>query len=335
MLTVLNHLPAGLLSLQASQLYTLLKGPTLIHLEGRREAPLFISVLQHGNEHTGWEAVRRLLAAYENKTLPRAVSLFIGNVAAARHGQRFLEGQEDFNRGWGTSVGPPQPLMQRVIDEMQARDVYLSVDVHNNTGKNPHYACVNRTDWQFLHLARLFSRTVVYFIRPEGVQSMAFAGLCPAVTIECGLSGEQSGTQHVHEYLDACLHLSNLPARPIAARDLDLYHTVATVKVPPQLSLGFADPSVDVSLDEGIEFYNFRELPANTAIGTVAAGIETPLAIGNEAGKAIEDDYITLTNGQIFLKKACIPAMITRDVSVIKKDCLCYLMEHYPLPGAD
>ena len=55
--------------------------------------------------------------------------------------------------------------------------MFASIDIHNNTGLNPHYGCVNRLDPPFLHLATLFSRIVVYFKRPLGVQSAAFASV--------------------------------------------------------------------------------------------------------------------------------------------------------------
>ncbi|MFS8860164.1 peptidase M14, partial [Synechococcus sp. H60.1] len=80
MLTVLDHLPEQLLDLEAHQLYDRLGGPTLIHLAGRRDPPLFVSVLLHGNEVTGWQAVRQLLRRYVQRELPRSLSLFIGNV---------------------------------------------------------------------------------------------------------------------------------------------------------------------------------------------------------------------------------------------------------------
>lgn len=332
MLTVLEELPDGLLSLTASELHTRLDGPTLIHLAGRREPPVFFAVLQHGNEHTGWEAVRQLLRDYHQRSLPRSLSLFIGNVAAARENLRFLDGQMDFNRSWGTSQAAAHPLMQQVIDSLLERDVFLSVDVHNNTGKNPHYACVNRINWPCLHLARLFSRTVIYFIRPEGVQSMAFAQFCPSVTVECGLSGEHSGVERVREFLDACLHLDHLPERPIPRSDLDLYHTTAIVKVPPELSIGFGDCGKDICLDENIEYYNFRDLTPGTALGWVGPDIEAPLIITDEVGQRIDTDYIALEHQKIITRRPCIPAMITRDMNAIRKDCLCYFMEHYPLP---
>ena len=84
MLKQLDHIPSGLLDLPATQLEAVLGGPTLIHLDGRRPEPLLVSVLMHGNETTGWEAVRRLLPHYltGEAELPRALSLFIGNVSA-------------------------------------------------------------------------------------------------------------------------------------------------------------------------------------------------------------------------------------------------------------
>ena len=57
-------------------------------------------------------------------------------------------------------------MMRDVVAQMRLRRVFASIDIHNNTGSTQHYACVNRLDPPFLHLATLFSRTVVYFRRP-------------------------------------------------------------------------------------------------------------------------------------------------------------------------
>ena len=83
-LTVLEAMPEGLTSLDARELHLKLPGPALIHLPGRQAEPLFVSVLLHGNEDTGWEAMRVLLRTYAQKELPRALSLFIGNVEVCR-----------------------------------------------------------------------------------------------------------------------------------------------------------------------------------------------------------------------------------------------------------
>ena len=97
MLNEIHYLPQGLLDCEAHELDAVLAGPTLIHLPGRQQQPLFVSVLMHGHETVGWEAVRRLLPRYDiaggDKPMPRALSVFIGNTAAAREGLRHLPGQ--------------------------------------------------------------------------------------------------------------------------------------------------------------------------------------------------------------------------------------------------
>jgi len=331
MLTIIDNLPDGLLSISASELHTVLTGPTLIHFQGRRSSPVFVSVLLHGNEHTGWEAVKRLLLNYLSKELPRSLSLFIGNVDAARNNKRFLDHQPDYNRIWNDGESAEEKMMQQIIDEMKHRDVYLSIDVHNNTGENPHYACVNKTYNEFLQVARLFSRTVVYFIRPKGVQTMAFAELCPAVTVECGTSGEKSGIDHASDFINACLNLSEIPNHAVDTHDINLYHTVATVKIQTDYQFGFDQADYDLQLDKEIEFYNFKELPEGSVIGCVRDGIENPFDIRDEQGNEVGRQYFTIVDGEIRSRQAVVPAMITLDTEIIRKDCLCYLMEKYPL----
>lgn len=331
MLNVTDSLPDNILTLPAPELHTVLPGPTLIHLRGRRGPAVFVCVLLHGNEHTGWDAVRKLLSEYSGKELPRSLSIFIGNVQAARYNQRFLDGQPDFNRIWNGGNLPEQRMMQQIRDEMENRDVYISIDVHNNTGKNPHYACINKTQNEFLQIATLFSRIVVYFIRPEGVQSMTFSEFCPSVTIECGTSGETCGTEHACEFIDACLHLSEIPTHAVVDHNLDLFHTVAIVKVSGKYSFGFDQEKKDLQFDKKIEYYNFRELPEGTVIGSIRDGIEQPLDIRNEKGIQVCNDFFSVDNGKIRSRKRVIPAMITLNTEIIRKDCLCYLMERYQL----
>jgi len=333
MLQELETLPDGLFDLEARQLAERLTGPTLIHLPGRQAAPLFVSVLMHGNETVGWDAVKLLLGRYAGgKQLPRALSLFIGNVWAAARGVRRLDDQPDFNRVWPSSETegtPEHAMMARVVEIMAARRPFVSVDVHNNTGINPHYACVNRLDSRFLHLANLFGRTVVYFLRPRGVQSMAMAELCPAVTLECGKVGQSHGVAHALEFLDACLHLTEHPRHPIVGQDIDLFHTVAQVKVPETVSFSFASEQADILFTPDLDHLNFRELPAGTTLGSVNGSGRIAFDVRDETGLDVVDRYFRLEDGQICLRRPVMPSMLTVDENVIRQDCLCYLMERY------
>jgi hypothetical protein len=212
---------------------------------------------------------------------------------------------------------------------MAARGLFASVDVHNNTGLNPHYACINRIDNRFLHLAALFGRTVIYFVTPRGVQSMAMSELGPAVTLECGKVGQMHGVDHAISYLDACLHLAELPQHAVAAHDVDLYHTVAVAKVPEQLSIGFGGSDADVDFLAELDRLNFRELPAATVLGQVSDGIGLPLTVRDELGREVADRYFELVDGQLRTRCPLMPSMLTLDQRVIRQDCLCYIMERY------
>ena len=343
MLNEINYLPQGLLDCEAHELDAVLAGPTLIHLPGRQQQPLFVSVLMHGNETVGWEAVRRLLPRYDiaggDKPMPRALSLFIGNTAAAREGLRHLPGQPDYNRVWPGCVEPARVedrsgehgMMEAIVSKMAELDVFASIDVHNNTGLNPHYACINVIRDDFLHLATLFGRTVVYFTDPCQVASRAMANLCPSVTLECGKVGQQHGVDHAIDYLDACLHLTEFPQHGVAEHDVDLFHTVATVKIPEHISFGFDENGVQLRLSSSIEYLNFRELSAGTFFGSSMDTDELPLLVTNSKGEPVHEGYFAMQDNEIILQTAVMPSMLTTDKTVIRQDCLCYLMERYSL----
>ena len=344
MLTQLDHIPEGLLDCPATELHTLLPGPTLISLPGRRAQPLFVSVLLHGNEVTGLSAIQSVLAQYKQQELPRALTIFFGNVHAAREGQRHLDGQPDYNRCWpcgefnGECEGdtPEHKMMQQIIDTLREQNVFASIDVHNNTGLNPHYGCINKRETSFFHLATLFSRTVVYFIRPKGVQSLAFSELCPAVTIECGKPDQPHGAAHAAEFINTCLHLSELPTHPVAAHDMDLFHTVATVSVPEHIGMSFdgqgtlsaENEAADIHFLPDLDHLNFHELTADITLAYVNPGqTEIPLQVIDENGENATERYFRLEARELRTAREVMPSMFTLNEEVIRQDCLGYLME--------
>jgi len=330
-LNVLHAIPEGLLNIAAKDVYKTLKSPTLIHLTGIKKDPLFISVLLHGNEITGWDAICQLLQQYSDKSLPRSISLFIGNIKAAKENKRVLPEQMDYNRAWQISkndkdISPEQQLMQDVINEMSHYSLFASIDIHNNTGLNPHYACVNKKENSFYHLALLFSQTVVYFIKPDTVQSMAFSNLCPSVTLECGQPGEKNGVSHVLQYLETVLNLNELSKQNIQTGEMHLYHTMAVVKLPENISFGFNESNTQINFHKDLESYNFKAIET----GTVWADLshtEAELLVTDEQGNNVFDQYYQIKNSQLISTKAVMPAMITLNHEIIRQDCLCYIME--------
>ena len=215
---------------------------------------------------------------------------------------------------------------------MSNKKLFASVDIHNNTGLNPHYACINKLDNQFLHLASLFSPTVVYFLTPKGVQSMAFSNLCPAVTLECGKSDSFSGISHALEFLDSVLHMNKIPSHPVAQGDIHLFQTKVRVKVPKGITFSFNDKNSDILFTSELDKMNFSEVPTNTCFGEVQNENGTRLHAFDDHEKEVGEIFFHVNDKKIQLSKPMMPAMLTLDETVIRQDCLCYLMERLPYP---
>ena len=329
MLNIIDRLDEKILSLPAHRLHEELEGPTLVHIKGQKDPALFLSVLLHGNESSGWEVVKNILNDYKDDPLPRSLTIFIGNVKAARYKKRKLENQPDFNRVWSGGDTEEHAMMSTILDTMQQRGVFASIDIHNNNGLNPHYACLNKLDNRFLKLARLFSRMVIYFIRPSGVQSLAFSKLCPAVTLETGQPGDEYGIQIATKFVETVLALDNLEQEKDKVNDIDLYHTIGIIKIPDELQFSFDDKSADIEFIKGIEGLNFKEIVPETKLCSIKPNIEKPFIVLNENGEDVFDKYFRVSNNHVYTKSVIMPAMLTIDEKVIRQDCLCYLMEHY------
>lgn len=330
LLQQLDAVPAGLLDCSPTSLCEVLSSPTLLHLKGKQNNTLFMSIMLHGNETTGLLAVQNLLKKYQSRMLPRNVSIFFGNVQAAGMGVRRLDGQADFNRIWpGTEYEPcaETEMAQQIVNIMSDRNLFASIDIHNNTGLNPHYACINKLEPAYQQLATLFARFVVYFTRPKGVQSMAFAQLCPAVTLECGRPDQTYGVKHATDFIDSCLNLSELPNHAVHPQDIDLFHTVAQVKIRPEIHFSFNETDVPLQLDPDLEKMNFFEVPAGTALGRVSINGQLPVEARDENGEDVSERYFELRNSELMFKRSTMPSMMTLNERVIRQDCLCYLME--------
>jgi succinylglutamate desuccinylase len=334
-LNILDHVPEAFLTTSVADLIHTLPQPTLFELPGRSEQPLFVSVLLHGNEDTGLHAIQEVLRRHQVHGLPRRLLLFVGNVEAAQAGVRTLDNQLDFNRAWPGTLHPEAAeavLMQEVFDYVAARQPFASIDIHTNTGLNPHYGCLDSLESRFLHLARLFSRTVVFFEKPVGVQSAAMAHVCPAVTVECGKTGDPEATACAVEFIEACLALSHFPDHPPQASDFDLLRTFAVVKVPRGATFSFDGTVADIRFREDIDHLNFSELAPGTTLGALGPGTQYCLDLETD-NHALDSDYFDYSGGEIRLRENAIPAMLTRDANAVRLDCLCYLMHRIDFKG--
>lgn len=332
----METLPEGFLQVKAKSLIKIFPRPTIVHIKGKKEEALYISVLLHGNEFSGWEAVKHYLRSI--KELERDIILFIGNVKAAAEAKRMVEGQLDFNRVWELGDCPEHHMAVEVISYLRnQKSIFAAIDIHNNTGRNPLYGCINKIHVEDVKLASLFSSRVVYFLKPSEVQSMALSKYFPTVTLECGKPGNENGIITIVEMINSLMDIDSWDDVDMSVnRDIKMFHTIAKISLNPKLKLSFdpTDVDADVWANEELETYNFEMLKKGTHLLKLKQAQQV-LSIRDDAGQDLTNDYFEIQDSYIVVKKDFIPSMFTKNVEVIHQDCFGYLMEpmrvHEPL----
>lgn len=327
-LSVTSSIPDGLLDTNARELYRVLDGPILIELGGQAGAPLFVSGLMHGNEDAGLVAIQQVLRELAPDTLPRPLMILIGNVAGARHGLRRLEGQPDYNRVWPGGVdhqgSDEARIMAQVHERVIKRGAFAAIDIHNNTGRNPHYGVVCVEDERVMALASLFAPLAVLFRGLPGTQTASFSGMIPALTVECGQSGIDANAQKAASLIKAVLALESLEASK-NPQNLKLFHTLGQVRVREEVALRRDDAQPYVALTDDLDLHNFERVPIGFSFGQTNHLM--PFEVTDEAGLDVACDFFRCDGGELRLTRPVVPAMLTKEERVIRQDCLCYLME--------
>ena len=306
-LNIANALPDSLADIPATALGDELGGPTLFDLRSGSHPPLFVSVLLHGNEVSGWDAVRGLLDEF------RQVSslLFLANLDAAREGVRALPGQVDFNRVWEGGDTSEAAVAAEVTAYVAAANPYLAVDIHNNTGQNPPYSVICRADRRTLQFAGAFAQRALLGSQPGGFQTRRFTRFTTAVTVEVGTPDDPESTTRTTEFLTKLL--ASYPEAPPDSRSpgaLRLFETVARVTVGD-----------GTEIEPAMQRFNFRRAPAGTAL-TRRGALIAQAADGTPVGGR----YFTSDDAAV-LSRPTILAMYTRDLESARRDCLCYFLE--------
>ena len=313
-LSTYKALPDGLLECPAAQLRDVLAGPTLFDLSRGQKGTLFVTVLQHGDESSGWDAMRTLL---RDKLAP-PLMLFVANIDAARENVRKLPHQVDFNRAWEGGDSPEAAITREVTERAIAAEPLVAIDIHNNSGRNPPYSVVTRTDERSLGAAADFARRVIVIDHP-GVQTQRFSEFCTAVTVEVGMSRDPASIERASAYLDKAFRWREPPRA--STRQLLLYRNLARVLIDG------ADGGV--TLRQGFEAFNFEHAESGTVIASVRRG--PGLKAVDESGADVTARYLETTDGKVRLRRPVIPSMYTPDIQAARADCLCYLLE--PLPS--
>jgi hypothetical protein len=145
---VFESIPDRFLDCPAERLAERLPG-AVPHGSSRTRAAPFVCfrVVAWQRGHRPCRGAQEVLRRHLSRELHRSLLLFVGNVAAAAANVRTLPGQADYNRIWPGTPTPdiPEAHMARwVFDYAASRRPFAGIDIHNNTGLNPHYACITR-----------------------------------------------------------------------------------------------------------------------------------------------------------------------------------------------
>jgi succinylglutamate desuccinylase len=210
--------------------------------------------------------------------------------------------------------------------ELARRELFAAVDLHNNTGHNPHYSVVTDLDVANLGLAWLFDDQAVYIREPDTVLTRTFTGRCPAVALELGPIGDPRCADRGFDFLARLLAVAELPEPDLGA--LRLYRTEARVHIPDGVDFSFAGDGHDTPLvlTGGIEGVNFHELPAGTEFAATALPPARALRVLDTDRAETAGRYFESDGRYLRLRRSVIPAMYTTDPVVVRQDCLCYFM---------
>lgn len=308
--------------LKATEIHYLYKNPTLIHINKGMGAPIFLSCLVHGNENAGLYAVQKIIKKYKNT---RNIILFIGNPLAAAENRRHLDSQPDLNRIWDKALFAKYPMAQQLYDYIKNEKPFACIDIHNTTGKNPHFSCINYEEDHFYKFASLFGGPVLYFKKPSTVLANIIGEFCPSATIECGLPDTEAGVAKAYKYIDTILENSS-SFLDLVEKPPYIYKTVAKIKPIANFDIGLGESTL--SLNSDLEDFNFKTMPAGSLFGEQASDKPSIEVIKNDLSNSYEE-YFKVKGSSLILKKDIIPAMITLRKKIIEQDCLCYIIEKF------
>lgn len=356
-LRVETGLPKRVATLPAPELLAALGGPTLFDLRRPGRPPLFVSTLLHGNETSGWDAVRRIAGRDEASEF--SWMLFLGNVEAAAQGARSLPGQGDFNRIWNvddegdgpaSAVRPsgawegrmPSPPSKRepsspTRGEMSSRP---SEVWQEDSHAHPAEVQMANAVTQAAQAARPFFAVDVHnnsghnppysvITSLDETTLAAAAAFSPRAIHARQPAGVQ--TRRFARFCPAVTIETGQPEDPSSAARAQEYllRCLRGGKPPAAEHSGLAlyENAVrvtvrgDVEPHPGLERLNF----GIAAPGQCIAHRGKLLAQDTE-GRDVTDAYLETDGYATRLKRTVTLSMYTSDVAIARQDCLCYFM---------
>lgn len=308
------------LNYRSEELVQLYDKPVIFDLSHPDRRPFFVSTLLHGNETSGWDAVRSLVSeSLENSRIPSFL-LLLGNLTAAERNVRHLDGQPDFNRIWAEGDTSYHLWAQEVLKFVRTKNPWYSLDIHNNTGPNPHHSIVTSLDQATLQSARLFSQYAIFAEQPPGVLTRRCAEFSIAMSIEAGLPQDPHSTIRTAKFIKQLWDRQDIPSTDFS--DLKIFENSVRVLLENAADLTSEDvPHFAPFLHR----FNFKKIPAGTKLAKLAKP-KTRLIALDEHQQDRTEDYLSYDGSNIFVRQDTIMSMYTEDPLIVRQDCVCYFL---------
>ena len=301
-----------LLNVEAHELHRFLSGSTVFDLRQEGVKPFFVSTLLHGNETSGWDAVRRFIADHSDASFV----LFIGNVHAAAQNMRHLPHEVDFNRIW-----QQQPWQTYLSDLLQTYKPWCGIDIHNNSGPNPHYSVVTDVRRKTLALATLFSNKVIFTDHTLDILAHGVSSHCPALTIETGTVDDPASERRAYAFLE---RLNTIGRVPDALQcEPETYATVGIVKVAHQNGGIDNFPVFEPSL----KHKSFKTLPAGSPFINCLPTDWQVNVLDPAHDRDLTLDFLEFRDRGAILKRDVVMSMFTHKPLLAIQDCVCYFLK--------
>ena len=308
----------------------ILKNPTWITVPGRdANRSRAIVTLLHGNEPSGLKAVHSFLKSGEQPATN--LGIFVASVNAALNppilSQRFLPGEEDFNRCFNPPVNTPQrSLAKNLLQQLRDFSPEAIVDTHNTSGHSLPFAVSISADIFSCQLTQLFTRRLVVIDQTLGTLMEQREGNCPIVTIEFGgfsdPDADELAARSLHSFIskDQLFCGESMP--------LQILRNPLRLEIDRQTKLHYSNKvqlSADITLLDTIDQLNFSRLEPGTALGWLGAKGLAGLKLLNAKGEDMTSVFFAEEAGLLVTQKTITLFMATTDPDAAHQDCLLYL----------
>jgi succinylglutamate desuccinylase len=308
---------------------------SLFYQKGDLDKTVVLSTMLHGNETSGLFAIQKFLKSILPTSNQPSYMILLGNPKAFHQNKRLVENQLDRNRIWQLDgEHEDHELSKQVIEKLINFPLVCAIDIHNNTGKNPYFCCVNRLDKKTLGMASLFEADALFFENPSTAFTTFMGRFCPSVTLECGMSGDAVGVEKAFKFISSSVVKAVNEGFLEQKFTHSVFKSFGKFRIPESTNIVFKKrekPNIFKETNlvwffDDLEKFNLKLVPTGEKIGEIL-GSKDQVRIESEFSEDLFEELFELKGTEIIVKHEFYAAMVTKNVEVAKSDCFFYFLK--------